>query len=139
VEVRYNIDGTVREETRLEKMEREAALAARSGRRSAFRQETPIQHWFPPMPRHELLKQARDAVSPLPPSSSNHLRSSHSSGPVSSSSSNKEVAVHIPWGVLADKILFGRNGEAPFKRGTGEFDEFKGIIQDIQYKLAVVC
>ncbi|KAI8849737.1 P-loop containing nucleoside triphosphate hydrolase protein [Chytridium lagenaria] len=124
--MRYNIDGTMREETAWEAAESRAIL---EGRR--------LRNLPPPPrpPREVLLAEARASVAlpkgakppPPPPPPPSALSSSSSS----SSQQPGTAALSLPWSQAADRLMFGREGEAEFRRGSGEYDEFKGV--DIQY------
>lgn len=43
-----------------------------------------------------------------------------------------EISNGVPWEQYADKKLFGRDGEAPFKRYSAEYDDFKDFY--LRYK-----
>jgi hypothetical protein len=101
---RYNIDGTLRVETDAERREREA------------RHRGPL-----PISPAEALRRAKGAISGVTLSSKDEeevLRDTKD--PIASSWHD------VPWHRSVDKLLFGRDGEAPFKRSDPRFNDFKG-------------
>ncbi|KAJ3103822.1 DEAH (Asp-Glu-Ala-His) box polypeptide 34 [Phlyctochytrium planicorne] len=112
----FNPDGTLREETPLEAAGSVALLA---GKR--LRNLPP-----PPKPsRDVLLAEARASIN-LPKGVRPPPQSS------SSASSASPAVTPIPWSPLADRFMFGKDGEAEFRRGSGEYDEFKDFY--VKYK-----
>ncbi|KAJ3215648.1 DEAH (Asp-Glu-Ala-His) box polypeptide 34 [Dinochytrium kinnereticum] len=106
--MRYNIDGTQREETAQEAAESAALLAGRRLR------DLPPP---PRPPRDVLLAEARAAVA-LPKGSKPPPPPPQTPQPPPGRPSA------LPWDNAADRMMFGREGEAEFRRGSGEYDEF---------------
>ncbi|KAJ3300017.1 DEAH (Asp-Glu-Ala-His) box polypeptide 34 [Borealophlyctis nickersoniae] len=116
-ELRYNINGTVRRETQQEAAERN-------------RPRGRGQPWSrPPKPaisREEAIAAARSFVAVRPTASSAQASESddfHENYPAGSGEGPPS------WGYEADRVLFGRGGEASFRRGGQEFDDFKGFFE----------
>lgn len=105
---RYNIDGTLREETEAERREREA------------RHRGPL-----PISDAEALRRAKGAISGVTLSSKDEEE-------VLQKSLVKDQGPtpwqDVPWHRSVDKLLFGRDGEAPFKRSDPRFNDFKGVF-----------
>ena len=118
--MRYNIDGSIREETAAEKAEA-AYLSSLNDNRSRNRRTNHQQQIGVPSKEY-LLLQAKEAIaSHKQLHNSQHVeastKSSHYNPPGYSNT--------CPWGSAADKILFGKDtAEAQFKRGSGEFFDF---------------
>ncbi|KAJ3092191.1 DEAH (Asp-Glu-Ala-His) box polypeptide 34 [Quaeritorhiza haematococci] len=109
---RYNIDGTLREETEAERIERESRFSKR-GR--SF--QAPAH---PPPSKADALEAAKRSLAPgAQASSSTYARQS------SSSAGTKYESGPLPWSQQVDRLLFGRGGEAPFRRSSEQFEEFR--------------
>ncbi|KAJ3333575.1 DEAH (Asp-Glu-Ala-His) box polypeptide 34 [Blyttiomyces sp. JEL0837] len=128
VEYKYDIDGRLRPETNEERLAREAALARSSNR---FNSSIPQPTY---KSNEDRLAAAKAFIAPPPASfgqpvvsvSSNREKESGGGGKGRDSRESGRIGVvgGGSWGRAADRVLFGRDGEAPFRRGSGEFDEF---------------
>ncbi|TPX59428.1 hypothetical protein PhCBS80983_g02487 [Powellomyces hirtus] len=110
----YNIDGSLRTETNAEAAEREQPFNRRGSR------------WMrPPLPiasKEEQLEAARKVVTMAGKGRSQPNNSAKDHDTRDGSQPSYEAA---GWSEEADRILFGRGGEAPFRRGSPQFEEFR--------------
>ncbi|KAI8916582.1 putative ATP-dependent RNA helicase DHX34 [Powellomyces hirtus] len=110
----YNIDGSLRTETNAEAAERVQPFNRRGSR------------WMrPPRPttsKEEQLEAARKVVTMAGKGQSQPDNSAKDHDTRDGSQPSYEAA---GWSEEADRILFGRGGEAPFRRGSPQFEEFR--------------
>ena len=104
---RYNIDGTLRTETETERREREA------------RHRGPL-----PISEAEALRRAKGAISGVTLSSKDEKEALQKSQTKEQGYTSWQ---DVPWHRSVDRLLFGRDGEAPFKRSDPRFNDFKGV------------
>lgn len=115
-ELRYNIDGTLRKETGQEAEERERW----DRRRNRARPQKPN------ISREDALKAARAAITCPNIAKSEGLRLASDEDRDGDRLKSSYSTTVPSWGWEADRVLFGRGGEAPFRRDSGEYDDFKG-------------
>ncbi|KAJ3140484.1 DEAH (Asp-Glu-Ala-His) box polypeptide 34 [Geranomyces variabilis] len=109
---RYNIDGSLRQETPDEVAERERrgfGLGSGRGRRTRAQRPTGSHD--------DLLRAARESISIPAVDTAKGVEDCISDGQPST--------LLESWGPDADRALFGRGGEAPFRRGSPQYDEFQ--------------
>ncbi|KND02720.1 uncharacterized protein SPPG_01803 [Spizellomyces punctatus DAOM BR117] len=117
-ELRYNIDGTLRQETEREAAEREQWDRRRGGRW----QQRPEK---PKLSKEEALAEARKAI--LIENRDKREQGRSGEEPELRSGGRRERGAPV-WGWEADRVLFGRGGEAPFRREDPEYDEFRDFF-----------
>ncbi|KAJ3038261.1 DEAH (Asp-Glu-Ala-His) box polypeptide 34 [Rhizophlyctis rosea] len=115
-ELRYNIDGTLREET-----EEEAVERIRPRRGQAW-----VRPARPSISKEELMAKAKAAI--LFRGKPMHIYEGEK--PDVSRKTGEDL-----WGSEIDRVLFGRGGEAWFLRSSELYDKFKGFYA--KYKLRV--
>ncbi|KAI9363939.1 P-loop containing nucleoside triphosphate hydrolase protein [Zopfochytrium polystomum] len=116
----YNIDGSLRKETEEERLARVTAETRADG--SSWRKHIPA---IQPDSKPALIAEAIKSMAPGPAGSESSPTLDNGNVSVSLAGVNGlRVGGPALWGFLADKVLFGKEGEASFRRHTGEYDEF---------------